>query len=135
LTAEVLKDGWFYTGDYGSVDKQGVIRLSGRLKTEINRAGTKILPEEVDLLLEKHPQVAEACTFGIPDPINGERVAVALRAAGAVTSAELKTWCRKRIRNECVPEKWFMVDEIFKTDRGKVNRAKVRGICLAQENN
>jgi acyl-CoA synthetase (AMP-forming)/AMP-acid ligase II len=133
LTAEVLRDGWYYTGDRGSIDAQGTIRLSGRIKTEINKAGMKILPEEVDLLLERHPGVAEACTFGVPDPVNGERVAVAVRLVDAeVTPAELKQWCAARIRPDCVPEKWFILQDIPKTDRGKINRATVRDACLTK---
>jgi acyl-CoA synthetase (AMP-forming)/AMP-acid ligase II len=133
LTAEVLRDGWYYSGDRGSIDAQGVIRLSGRIKTEINKAGMKILPEEVDLLLERHPGVAEACTFGVPDPVNGERVAVALRLVDAdLAPAELKQWCAARIRPDCVPEKWFILPEIPKTDRGKINRATVRETCLTK---
>ena len=133
LTAEVLNDGWYDTGDQGSIDERGVIRLLGRLKTEINRAGTKVLPEEVDLLLEKHPSVAEACTFGIPDPINGEMVAVAVRVVGeGATPSELKEWCGERIRPDCVPERWFVVAEIPKTDRGKINRAVVREACMRE---
>jgi acyl-coenzyme A synthetase/AMP-(fatty) acid ligase len=132
LTAEVVRDGWYYTGDQGCIDANGVLRLLGRLKTEINKAGTKILPEEVDLLLERHPQVAEACTFGMPDPINGERVAVAVHLADVrLTATMLKQWCAERIRTDCVPEKWFIVPEIPKTDRGKINRSRVRDVCLA----
>jgi acyl-coenzyme A synthetase/AMP-(fatty) acid ligase len=131
LTAEVIRDGWYYTGDHGSIDSEGNIRLTGRLKTEINRAGTKILPEEVDLLLERHSAVAESCTFGVPDPINGEMVAVAVHLTDTETTpAELKQWCRERIRKDCVPERWFIVPEIPKTDRGKINRARVRDVCL-----
>lgn len=134
LTAEVIRGGWYYTGDQGSIDTDGIMRLQGRLKTEINRAGTKILPEEVDLLLERHPAVAEACTFGVPDPINGEKVAVAVQVLGEkVSQAELKAWCAERIRMDCVPEKWFFVPEIPKTDRGKINRARVREVCLTKK--
>jgi acyl-coenzyme A synthetase/AMP-(fatty) acid ligase len=131
LTAEVMRDGWYYTGDRGSIDASGCIRMQGRLKSEINRAGTKVLPEEVDLLLERHAAVAEACTFGVPDPINGEMVAVAVRLAdNEAAPADLKAWCAERIRMDCVPEKWFVLPEIPKTDRGKINRDTVRDVCL-----
>ena len=79
LSAEVIRDGWYHTGDVGRIDERGVLRLTGRIKHEINRAGTKIHPEDLDLLLERHPEVAEACAFGIPDAVSGEIVGIAVR--------------------------------------------------------
>ena len=128
LTEAVLRAGWYHTGDIGTVDAAGVIRLSGRAKSEINRAGIKVHPEEVDLLLERHPEVAEACTFGVEDAISGEIVgtAVCLAAGAAITPAELRAWCLDRMRRESVPERWYVVDRIPKTDRGKINRDAVK---------
>ena len=132
LTDAVLRDGWYHTGDTGSVGPDGWLRLAGRLKTEINRGGLKVAPEEVDLLLERHPAVAEACAFGLADAVAGETVAAAVRLVpGQTPGAEaLRAWCLARIRRECVPERWFFVGEIPKTDRGKLNRDKVRTACL-----
>jgi len=126
-TRRVLKGGWYHTGDIGEIDARGVIRLTGRARNEINRAGIKVHPEEIDLLLERHPEVAEACTFAVPDPIAGEVVAAAVRmVAGAhVDAAALRQWCLERIRREAVPEKWYFPQAIPKTDRGKVNREQV----------
>ncbi len=135
LTASAIDGGCYRTGDYGAVDEHGVIRLLGRLKTEINRAGMKILPEEIDLLLERHPAVEEACTFGMPDPLHGERVAVAvvLTTPAASDPSALRDWCRERIRDDAVPEQWFVVDAIPKTDRGKINRDHVRRACTGED--
>lgn len=132
LTAEVMKEGWFFTGDTGSIDGQGIMRLTGRIKNEINRGGIKVSPEEVDLLLEKHPGVAEACAFGLPDPVAGETVGIAIKAmvGEALRSQELRSWCLQRIRRECIPERWFFLEEIPKTGRGKLNRDIVRFACL-----
>jgi oxalate---CoA ligase len=134
LTADVLRDGWYRTGDLGALDANGVIRLSGRLKDEINRGGIKVSPAEVDLLLERHPDVVEACTFALPDAVAGEIVGAAIRltADGARTAEELRHWCGERIRRECIPERWFFVAEIPRTDRGKLNRAVVREACLRE---
>lgn len=134
LTAEVLRGGWFHTGDTGSIDATGTARLTGRIKHEINRAGIKIHPEDVDLLLERHPAVGESCTFGMPDEISGEIVAVAVRLRDDVRVSvdELRTWCRARLRREAVPEKWYIVEEIPKTDRGKVNRRHVMEHCAGR---
>jgi len=135
LTAEVLKDGWYKTGDWGTVSSDGVIHLLGRTKTEINKAGIKILPEEIDMLLEKHPGVIEACAFGVPDMISGETVAVAvtLKEGEALKPSDLRAWCGNKIRPDGIPEKWFIVNEIPKTDRGKINRGVVREYCLNRE--
>jgi acyl-CoA synthetase (AMP-forming)/AMP-acid ligase II len=128
LTAAVMQDGWLRTGDRGTIDAMRRIWLTGRIKDEINRAGLKVQPAELDFLLETHPSVAEACTFAIDDPISGETVAAAVRLRpGAAGDAEtLRAWCRERLRREAVPERWFIVEEIPRTMRGKVNRDAVR---------
>ena len=132
LTGEVLRGGWFRTGDVGSIDAAGVMRLTGRIKTEINRAGIKIHPEEVDSLLERHPEVIEACVFGIPDEISGEVVgaAVQLTSHSKLEPVALRTWALELVRRESVPERWFFLNEIPKNDRGKVNRQKVMDHCM-----
>lgn len=132
LTAAVLIAGWYRTGDLGEIDADGNIRLTGRAKDEINRAGFKVQPAEIDMLLERHPSIAEACTFAIPDPVSGEIVAVAVRLApgSSETEQSLRAWCLERLRREAAPERWFFVDDIPKTSRGKVSRDTVRNSLL-----
>jgi len=128
LTGKVLSDGWFLTGDRGRVDDRGWVWYSGRIKDQINRAGFKIEPAEIDALLECHPAVAEACVFGIPDPMSGEAVAAAVRLAEGTseTPTSLKSWCLRHLRREAVPERWYIVDTIPRTTVGKVSREAVR---------
>ena len=135
LTEKVIVGGWYFTGDVGHIESDGFAYLTGRRKFEINRAGLKVHPEDIDLLLERHEMVREACAFGLPDTISGEIVAVAVCAtANAPLDTEtLKTWCSERISREKVPTRWFVVDEIPKTDRGKINRDLVARHCLALE--
>jgi acyl-CoA synthetase (AMP-forming)/AMP-acid ligase II len=132
LTAAVLTDGWYTTGDLGEIDAAGNIRLTGRAKDEINRAGFKIQPAEIDMLLESHPAIAEACVFAVPDAVSGEIVAAAIKLApGTQEDANtLRTWCLERLRREATPERWFFVGEIPKTPRGKVSRDAVRAALL-----
>ena len=132
LTARAIAGGWYRSGDVGYLDGRGVARLTGRVKHEINRAGIKIHPEEIDVLLERHESVQEACAFGIPDDISGEVVGVAVQVrAGADLSLEaLRAWCRERMRVEATPVRWFRLNEIPKSGRGKVNRDAVRRACL-----
>ena len=134
LTAAVLKDGWYATGDLGDVDAAGNVRLTGRARDEINRAGFKVQPAEIDMLLESHPSIAEACVFGAPDAVSSEIVAAAIRlGAGArEDAASLRDWCLKRLRREATPERWFFVDEIPKTSRGKVSRDAVRNALMGK---
>ena len=135
LTDEVLANGWYATGDIGNLNAEGVLRMTGRNKYVINRAGIKIYPEELDLLLERHPDVEEACAFGVADPISGEGVAVAVVLRdGADTTEQLRSdWVRGHIRPDAVPGRVFVVPEIPKTDRGKFNRANVAEFCLGQD--
>ena len=132
LTAAAMTNGWFRTGDRGTVDELGKIVLSGRIKDEINRAGFKVQPAEIDVLLESHPAIAEACTFAIPDPISGEVVGTAIRfATGATPNLDdIRSWCRERLRREATPERWFVVNQIPRSARGKVNRDAVRRILV-----
>jgi oxalate---CoA ligase len=128
LTSAALHDGWYRTGDRGSIDQEGRLRLTGRIKDEINRAGFKVQPAEIDTLLEKHPAIAEACIFGVGDALGGEAIAAAVRLKNGanVSSQKLQAWCLERVRREAVPEHWFFVSEIPRTARGKVSRDVVR---------
>lgn len=134
LTSEVIKAGWYHTGDTGTVDEKGAIQLTGRIKNEINRGGMKVSPEEIDLLLERHDAITEACAFGLADEVAGETVAAALaiKEGSTIDLKDLRIWCMERIRKECVPERWYILNEIPKTDRGKLNRDNVRTACLEQ---
>ncbi len=136
LTEAVLAGGWYRTGDTGHIDESGYAYLTGRRKFEINRAGIKVQPEDIDLLIERHDSVREACAFGIPDKAAGETVAVAVcpneRATFDIET--LKKWCGERLTREKLPARWFVVDEIPKTDRGKINRDIVAKHCLSLPN-
>lgn len=134
LTAAVLYQGWYRTGDSGSIDRQGRLWLTGRIKDEINRAGFKVQPAEIDALLESNPAVAEACVFGINDPLGGEAVAAAIRLKNGASAnpQSLQAWCLQRVRREVVPERWFIVSEIPRTARGKVSRDVVRRMLLKE---
>ena len=132
LTLRVMQDGWFRTGDFGSLDEGGVARLCGRYASAINRSGVKLYPEDIDLVLERHPDVREACAFALSDEIHGEVVAAAVRVApgASLSPRALEEWCRERLRRQAVPGAWFFLDEIPKTERGKVSRERVREACL-----
>jgi acyl-CoA synthetase (AMP-forming)/AMP-acid ligase II len=115
-------DGWFRTGDLGTLDHAGYLRLIGRLKELINRGGEKIAPREIDEVLESHPAVKEAVAFGVPHPTWGEEVAAAVVLASPATEKELLAYCRERLADFKVPRHLHIVESIPRTPTGKVQR-------------
>lgn len=132
LTETSFYNGWYKTGDIAEIDELGNILIKGRLKNEINRAGLKVIPEDIDILLEKNPKIMEACCFGIEDDLLGEKVCVAIVLKENVKSdaLELKDWMSLKLTREKIPEKWFFINEIPRNDRGKVNRQTVAKFCI-----
>ncbi|HVB13976.1 MAG TPA: acyl--CoA ligase [Candidatus Dormibacteraeota bacterium] len=120
--AASFKDGWFRTGDLGVLDQTGYLTLSGRLKELINRGGEKIAPLEVDGVLERHPSVAEAVSFGLPHPTWGEEVAAAVVLSSPTDEKALLAYCREHLAEFKVPSRLFIVEEIPRTATGKVQR-------------
>ena len=117
-------NGWFRTGDQGIIDEAGYLKLVGRLKEMINRAGEKISPLELDDFLVSHPAIAEAVCFGVPHPTLGEEVAAAvtLKPEATTTEAELIAFCKEHLADFKRPRKIHIVDSIPRTATGKLQR-------------
>ncbi|SFG72174.1 acyl--CoA ligase [Methylobacterium gossipiicola] len=124
------KQGWFRTGDQGSLTPEGYLSLTGRLKEIINRGGEKISPREVDEILMDHPAVSQCVTFAMPHDKLGEDVAAAivLREGQTLVEKELRGFAQERLAAFKVPAKILILDEIPKGATGKLQR-----IGLAQK--
>lgn len=120
--AESFRDGWFRTGDLGSLSADGYLTLEGRIKELINRGGEKIAPREIDELLLEHPGVLEAVAYGVPSEKWGEVVHAAVVARGGVTADQLREHCAARIASFKVPRTIHVVSEIPKGPTGKIQR-------------
>jgi acyl-CoA synthetase (AMP-forming)/AMP-acid ligase II len=120
--AEAFVDGWFRTGDQGTLDGAGYLRLISRIKELINRGGEKIAPREIDEVLEGHPSVKEAVAFGVPHPTWGEEVEAAVVLAAPATEKELLAYSRERLADFKVPKRLHFVESIPRTPTGKVQR-------------
>jgi acyl-CoA synthetase (AMP-forming)/AMP-acid ligase II len=132
-TDALIIDGFMRTGDIGDLHADQSLHLVGRSKHEINVGGIKVLAEEIDMLLEQHPGVIEACGFGIPDEIAGEVLAAVVKVRSVtLTSSELLLWCRQNARADAVPKRIEIVDDIPKTDRGKIARVDVKERMVAK---
>ena len=128
--AEGFTNGWFRTGDQGTMTLDGYVTLTGRLKEIINRGGEKISPREVDEVLMDHPAVAQVVTFGMPHDKLGEEVAAAvvLREGKTATEQEIRAFVATKLADFKVPRKILIMDEIPKGATGKLQR-----IGLAQK--
>lgn len=123
-------NGWFRTGDQGTLDSEGYLKLTGRLKEMINRGGEKISPVEIDEILLLHPKVAEAVSFAMPHPTWGEEVAAAIVTKEPATEAEVVAFCKERLADFKVPKKIHIIKEIPRTATGKVQRRNVAAVLL-----
>jgi acyl-CoA synthetase (AMP-forming)/AMP-acid ligase II len=120
-------DGWFKSGDIGSLDEDGFLALHGRKDDLINRGGEKISPVEIDDALMRHPAVAEAAAFPVPHPRLGEDVAAAvvLRRGMKATPIELRGYLLERLAPFKIPRRIVIRDQLPKGQTGKVMRRRL----------
>ncbi|MGG6267254.1 acyl--CoA ligase [Leptolyngbya sp. AN03gr2] len=120
--ATAFVEGWFRTGDQGTIDEDGYLRLTGRIKELINRGGEKISPLEVDDILLRHPAVAEALAFAVPHKSLGEDIHAAVVLKGDVTEKELKGHCAESLSDFKVPNQIHILDQLPRGATGKLQR-------------
>ena len=124
------RQGWFRTGDQGTLSEDGFLTITGRLKEIINRGGEKISPREVDEILLDHPAVLQCVTFALPHDKLGEEVAAAivLREGVAAEEKEIRGFVSERLAAFKVPARIVILPEIPRGATGKLQR-----IGLAQK--
>ncbi|MFC0522397.1 AMP-binding protein [Pontibacillus salicampi] len=123
-TANVMKDGWFLTGDLGYMDERGYFYIVDRKKDMIIAGGFNIYPREIEEVLYEHESIQEAVVAGIPDPYRGETVKayIVLKQGSNVTEEELNEYCRKHLAAYKVPRMYEFREELPKTAVGKILR-------------
>jgi long-chain acyl-CoA synthetase len=126
-TAEALVDGWLRTGDLGTKDADGDIRIVDRKKDLIIRGGYNVYPSEVEEVLYEHPAILEVAVIGVPDDHYGEEVAavLALRDGQALEPAELRLWAKERLSAYKVPRLFQVVDALPKGATGKILKRSI----------
>lgn len=121
-TREVLKDGWFMTGDLGYLDDDGYLHIVGRAKELILRGGQNIYPREIENVILRMDEVADVAVVGVPDPYMGERVkAVVVPQQGKDLSGDdVKQFCAERLAEYKVPRLVEFVEALPRNSTGKV---------------
>ena len=117
-----------FTGDLGYLDDDGYLFIVDRKKDMIKTSGYQVWPREIEEVISAHPAVHEVGVAGIPDKMRGEKAKawVVLNQGAALTEAELKSWCRERLAQYKIPAKFEFVNELPKTQVGKVLRRALR---------
>jgi long-chain acyl-CoA synthetase len=133
-TAENFTGGFWHSGDLGSIDAQGVVRVFDRQKDMINRGGLKIYSAEVESVLAAHPGVVESAIIARPCPVLGERVhAVIVTRDGDVVADALRAWCAERLSDYKVPETIALTRQpLPRNANGKVMKKQLRDALAAQ---
>ena len=119
-------DGFFITGDVAIIEADGYLRIVDRAKDMINVSGFNVYPNEVEDVVTLHPAVVECAAVGVPDDHSGEIVKLFVVAQTTVTSEEIRNWCKERLTPYKVPKIVEFVDDLPKSNVGKVLRRMLR---------
>ena len=129
--AAIDEDGWLHTGDLGTMDAQGFIRVTGRVKDMIIRGGENLFPAEIEAVLVEHSQIRQVAVVGLPDEKWGEIIAAFMLSETTPELHELKAYCQKHLSAQNTPTTWVQVPEFPLTGSGKVQKFAIRDKFLA----
>lgn len=133
-TAEVLRQGWYYTGDLGKLDEDGYIFLEGRAKDIIKAGGNRVGAKEIEETLMELPEVLETAVVGVPDPILGEAILALAVPRGASEGLEEKLRLHSKSRLPPYKQpKWFEIRSTLpKNESGKILKQVLRTEAAAR---
>ena len=126
-SAAIDRDGWFHTGDLGEMNEKGYVKITGRLKDVIERAGVEIYPVEVEEIIYQRSEVSEVQVFGFPHPEKGQEVAawVKLKEGAQLSPITLAAHTRDFLDKDKVPHYFKIVSDFPMTRSGKVQKFKL----------
>jgi acyl-CoA synthetase (AMP-forming)/AMP-acid ligase II len=127
-TADAIVDGWFHTGDGGTIDDDGYLTISDRKKDVIISGGENVSSIEVEDVLCSHPAIVEAAVIGVPDEKWGETVKalVVLAPGTTATEEDVIDHCREHLAHFKCPTSVEMRDGLTRTATGKLQKFKLR---------
>ncbi|MBA3861593.1 MAG: long-chain fatty acid--CoA ligase [Solirubrobacterales bacterium] len=127
-TQEVMRDGWFHTGDMATIDDDGYFFIVDRKKDLIIRGGYNVYPREIEEVLYEHPAVAEAAVVGVPHGELGEEVgaAVTLKEGESVDEDTLREFIKEQVAAYKYPRQIWFVDELPKGPTGKILKREIQ---------
>jgi long-chain acyl-CoA synthetase len=126
-TAEVIRDGWLYTGDIGRIDEDGYLYLSGMKKDIIILKGQNVYPVDIEEVLSTHPKINRAIVVGIPDRLRGEIIGVIvnLKKRMTVTEQEIRRFCQERLAEYKLPKQIIFTRSLLKSAKARIGKKKL----------
>jgi fatty-acyl-CoA synthase len=124
-------DGWLHTGDLGTIDCHGFVRVTGRVKDMIIRGGENHFPAEIEAVIVTYPQVLQVAVVGLPDEKWGEIIAAFILSDTILDPNELRVHCRTHLSPQKTPSLWVHVPDFPLTGSGKVQKFAIRENYLA----
>ena len=123
---------WLFSGDLGSMDADGYLRITGRRKEMIIRGGENIYPKEIEAFLFTHPKIAQVAVLGVPDEQYGEAIMawIQLHQGEHCDEDEIRNYCRDQIAHFKIPKYIWFVDEFPMTVTGKLQKYRMREIAI-----
>ncbi|MEC8860097.1 MAG: AMP-binding protein [Pseudomonadota bacterium] len=127
-TAEsITAEGWFKTGDFAQIDEEGYIRIVDRKKDLIIVSGFNVFPSEVEEVVNAHPGVAESAAIGVPSDKSGETIKLfVVRRDSVLNIKDVESYCRENLTAYKVPKQIEFVDDLPKSNVGKILRRELR---------
>lgn len=132
----ITPEGWLRSGDLGSMDARGFLKITGRIKDMIIRGGENIYPREIENLLLEHPKIAAVAVIGVPDSYWGEQVGAVIVAQSPQdrpSPEELHAFCRAHLAGYKTPRLWYFLDTLPLTETGKLQKFKLVAMIKAGE--
>jgi long-chain acyl-CoA synthetase len=126
-TEEVMRGGWFHSGDMATVDEDGYFFIVDRKKDMIIRGGYNVYPREIEEVLYEHPAVSEAAVVGVQDPSMGEEVgaAIVLKEGAEADADDIRGFVKERVAAYKYPRKIWFADELPKGPTGKILKREI----------
>ncbi|EEG77431.1 AMP-binding protein [Dethiobacter alkaliphilus] len=130
----VDKDGWLHSGDLGTMDEHGYVKITGRLKDMIIRGGENIYPREIEEFLYTNPKVLDVQVIGVPSEKYGEEVMAVIKLREGETSSteEIREFSKGKIARHKIPKYVSFVDEYPMTASGKIQKYKLREMAIKE---
>jgi fatty-acyl-CoA synthase len=133
-TAEAIDaTGWMHTGDLATMDAEGYVNITGRIKDMLIRGGENIYPREIEEFLHTHPDVLDAQVIGVPDARYGEEIMawIQLRPGAAdLTDKDVRTFATGKLAHTKIPRYVRLVDAFPMTVSGKVRKVEMRRLSI-----